>query len=75
MMRAATHTPDHAHAAQRVPAVQRQSFALYCGDGRYVQRSRGQAPGPKREAFTRATAIAKLHLMRRLGVACWMVPA
>ncbi len=73
MMR--TDTYAQPHAALHVPAVKRQAFALYCGDGRYVQRCRTQAPGPKREAFTRATAIAKLHLMRRLGVSCWMVPA
>ena len=63
--------PTHAQTLRT--ALERCTWALYAGDGRYVQR--GAMLATQRANFTRQAAIEVLHQARKAGVPCWMVPA
>ena len=55
-------------------------FAIYCGEGLYVRSLARQQGGrisigrDQARSYTRETAIAALHVVRRAGRGAWLVP-
>ena len=55
-------------------------FAIYCGEGLYVRSLARQQGGrisigrDQARGYTRETAIAALHVVRRAGRGAWLVP-
>lgn len=69
-----------AGAVDDKPDNKPKRFAIYCGEGLYVRSLARQQGGrisigsDHARSYTRDTAIAALHVVRRAGRCAWLVP-